>query len=77
MKQLWERLRNAGKWSLVILNVKKKCLEFYTYTSDDIRNANVWRFDSDSSLSTFIAEMWYRNAIWYLIIFEFSPKEIE
>lgn len=49
MKQLWERLRNAGKWSLVILNVKKKFLEFYTYTSDDIRNANVWRFDSDSS----------------------------
>lgn len=49
MKQLWERLRNAGKWSLVILNVKKKCLEFYTYTSDDIRNADVWRFDSDSS----------------------------
>lgn len=50
MKQLWERLRNTGKSSrLVILNVKKKCLEFYTYTSDDIRNANVWRFDSDSS----------------------------
>lgn len=49
MKQLWERLRNAGKSSLVILNVKKKCLEFYNYTSDDIRNANVWRFDSDSS----------------------------
>lgn len=74
---MWEWLRNVGKWLLVILNVKKKCLEFYIYIFDDIRNVNVWRFDSDSSLFIFIVEMWYRNVIWYLIIFEFLLKEIE
>lgn len=74
---MWEWLRNVGKLLLVILNVKKKCLEFYIYIFDDIRNVNVWRFDSDSSLFIFIVEMWYRNVIWYLIIFEFLLKEIE
>lgn len=38
-------------WEVIIsdFKCKKKCLEFYIYIFDDIRNVNVWRFDSDSS----------------------------